>query len=97
MWEGLTRAEIDDRFTAAMSRWAVGESDEAMAERVLAALGEIAKRHAGGRVVVVTSAGPIRAAEAKLRGIDQGAARREIPPVPNCTPVEVVLREGTWL
>ncbi len=80
MWEGLTRAEIDDRFTAAMSRWAV-----------------VAERHAGGRVVVVTSAGPIRAAEAKLRGIDQGAARREIPPVPNCTPVEVVLREGIWL
>lgn len=61
-----------------------------MAERVLEALADIAAAHPSGRVLVVTSGGPIRAAEAHLRGIDQRSARRIIETVDNCTLVELV-------
>lgn len=105
LWEGLTRAEITERFGGEFSRWSSGESstpdggeaDEMMAERVLAALHEIAERHPDARVVVVTSGGPIRAVEARLRGVDQARSRRLLTTVPNCSLVELVIRNGEWL
>jgi broad specificity phosphatase PhoE len=104
-WEGLTRAQINERFGGGFTRWLSGESsapdggeaDEAMAERVLAALEDIAERHPDERVLVVTSGGPIRAVEAHLRRIDQATARRVLHTVPNCSLVEVVIRAGSWL
>ena len=103
-WEGLTRTEIDARFREGFTRWAAGESpkpdggesDPEMADRVLAALGEIAGRHADGRVLVVTSGGPIRAAQARLRGVDQSRARRDLATVGSCALVEVVVHDGVW-
>lgn len=103
---GLTRAQIDERFSGGFARWLSGEgsepdggeSDEAMAQRVLAALSDICQRHtAGERVLVVTSGGPIRAAQAHVRGIEQRAARRRVETVENCSLVEVVIRDGLWL
>lgn len=67
-----------------------------MADRVLAALEEIAARHADGRVLVVTSGGPIRAAQAHLRGVDQARVRRDLATVGNCALVEVVIHDGVW-
>lgn len=104
LWEGLTRAQINERFADGFSRWLSGESstpdggesDEVMAKRVLAALEDIAKRHPDARVVVVTSGGPIRAVEARLRGIEQATARQLVETVPNCSLVEVAIREGAW-
>lgn len=60
-WEGLTRAQIDARFADGFSRWTTGdsstpdggESDEAMAERVLAALNDVAERHRDDERVLV--------------------------------------------
>jgi len=103
-WEGLTRAQIADRFGDAFTKWLTGESstpdggeaDEVMAERVMAALAAIAERHPDGRVLVVTSGGPIRAVEARLRGIEQAAARHAVETVPNCSLVELVVRDGEW-
>ena len=103
-WEGLTRAEIDGRFDGAFARWISGdephpdavERDTAMADRVLAALEAIADRHPEGRVLVVTSGGPIRAVRAHLDGIDQVQARRLVATVENCALLEVVLRAGDW-
>ena len=103
LWEGLTRAEINERFSGGFARWLSGESstpdggeaDEVMAERVLGALRDIAARHDGSRVLVVTSGGPIRAVEAHLRGIDQNTARRLVETVDNCSLLDVVIREGT--
>lgn len=100
-WEGLTRREIDLRYTGAFTRWEAGErplpagveADEAMAERVLHALREIAEGHPDDRVLVVTSGGPIRAVQAHLRGVDQRSARRLIETVGNCVLVEFVVRE----
>jgi probable phosphoglycerate mutase len=95
VWEGLTRAEIEQRHGDDFARWlagglpapAGGEPDEAVAERVLQAW------HAGERVLVVTSGGPIRAALAHARGLDLAAARR-LPRAGNCEVVELELRDG---
>jgi broad specificity phosphatase PhoE len=103
-WEGLTRHEINQRYAGAFSRWDAcelaeptgGESDAAMAERVLQALSEIAERHGDGRVLVVTSGGPIRAVQAHAGGIEQALARRHFDRVENCTLVELVLRDGVF-
>jgi len=103
-WEGLTRQEIDERFAGAFTRWRAfeqaepggGESDATMAERVLRALTDIAHEHADGRVLVVTSGGPIRAAQAHLGGIEQPTARRHLKTVANCGLAEVVIRDGRF-
>jgi broad specificity phosphatase PhoE len=104
LWEGLTRAQINERFGGGFTKWLAGESskpdggesDEAMAQRVLAALADIAARHGDGRVLVVTSGGPIRAVEARLRGVDQATARQLVLTAPNCSLVEVVIRDEVW-
>jgi broad specificity phosphatase PhoE len=103
-WEGLTRAQINERFGGAFTKWLSGESstpnggeaDEAMAERVMAAIAAIAEQHPGGRVLVVTSGGPIRSVEARIRGIDQATARQTVQTVSNCSLVELVVRDGEW-
>jgi probable phosphoglycerate mutase len=103
-WEGLTRAHINERFGGAFTKWLTGETstptggeaDEAMAERVLAAVADIAARHPAGRVLVVTSGGPIRAVEAHLLGVDQATARTTVETVPNCSLLELVIRDGEW-
>jgi probable phosphoglycerate mutase len=67
-WSGLTTAEVEARFPGGLAQrrngrtgWREGETYEAMGERVLEALHEIAAVHDDGRVVVVTHGGPIRA------------------------------------
>ena len=65
-----------------------------MAERVLQALREMADDHPDGRVLVVTSGGPIRAVEAHLRGIGQVTARSVMRTVENCALVELAIRDG---
>ena len=64
--------------------------------RVLAALAHISEQHPAGRVLVVTSGGPIRAAEAHLLGIDQATARKTVETVPNCSLIALSIRDGTW-
>jgi broad specificity phosphatase PhoE len=101
VWEGLTRAEIERQHGEDFARWlagglptpAGGEPDDAVAERVLEALLEIAASHAGERVLVVTSGGPIRAALARARGLDHAAARL-LPRPENCEVVELRANEG---
>jgi broad specificity phosphatase PhoE len=98
-WEGLTRDQINERFGGAFERWDRlehaepngGESDSAMAARVLEALSDITRAHPNKRVLVVTSGGPIRAAQAHLHGIDQRTARRELETIRNCGLVEIVI------
>jgi probable phosphoglycerate mutase len=69
-WSGLTSAEVEERFPDGFERrragatgWEQGEEYEAMRERVVAALFEIAASHDGGRVLVVTHGGPIVSAQ----------------------------------
>ena len=95
-WEGLTRQEINERYSGAFKEWDTcklaaptgGETDLEMADRVLEALHEIAERHEGEQVLVVTSGGPLRAVQAHAHGIDQAIARLHFERQDNCAVVE---------
>ena len=70
--EDYVRAQFND-----------GESYEAMTERVLDAVLGIARTHEGGRVLVVSHGGPIRAIHAAALGLDVHTYRRLRPVEPN--------------
>jgi len=89
-WQGLTRDEAEARFPAGFRRWREGgtgwddgEGYGEMSARVLAAVARIADEHAGGRVLVVTHGGPIRAIHGAALGMDVEAYRRVRPVEPN--------------
>jgi broad specificity phosphatase PhoE len=87
-WEGMTDTEIFARFpNAHRGEWGDGESRDELADRVVAALKEIAAAHLGGRVLVVTHGGPMRAALTQAGG--------ELPPlIANCDVVHVTVADG---
>jgi broad specificity phosphatase PhoE len=94
-WSGLTMAEIETRYPEAIRRrldggtgWEQGETYEQMAERVVAALHEIAARHAG-RILVVTHGGAMRAVWTA-----SGGAPDERPHVGNCHVHQLVVEDG---
>jgi broad specificity phosphatase PhoE len=65
-----------------------------MTERVLGAIDRIATDHAGGRVLVVSHGGPIRAIHAAALGLDVHAYRRLRPVEPNARLSAVCRVEG---
>ena len=100
-WSGLTRAEAEERFPEGFSRWRDGypgwkdgETYEAMTDRVLRAVDEIAAGHEGGRVLVVSHGGPIRAIHAEALGLDVHAYRRLRPVEPNARLSAVCFVDG---
>lgn len=103
-WEGLTRQEINERHADAFDAWDAcklsrptgGETDIEMAERVIEALTEIARRHPHDQVLVVTSGGPIRAAQAHAAGVDQAVARLHFPRAENCSVLELRIEDGSF-
>jgi broad specificity phosphatase PhoE len=89
-WSGLTREEAEQRFPRGYRRWLRwelawedGESYEAMGERVVEAVRRLAARHPGGRILVVSHGGSIRAVHAAAAGLDVASYRRLHPVVPN--------------
>lgn len=87
-WEGLTDTEIRERFPQALvGPWGDAETSEELAERVLAALRAIAADHPGGRVLVVTHGGALRAV---LRHCEV-----EDGPVLNCHVARIAIGNGT--
>jgi broad specificity phosphatase PhoE len=100
-WEGLTREEAEARFPDGYRRWLAGgtgwddgETYEQMSARVLAAMGQIAAAHEGGRVLVVSHGGPIRAIHAAALGLDVDAYRRIRPVEPNARLSAVCVEDG---
>ena len=74
-WEGLTLAEVEDRFPGELEQWrrretgyarGGGESLLQMQERTWAALAAIADSHGGETVAVFTHSGPVRGAVCRL-------------------------------
>jgi broad specificity phosphatase PhoE len=100
-WSGLTRDEAEERFPEGFARWRDGypgwkdgETYEAMTDRVLRAVDEIAAEHEGGRVLVVSHGGPIRAMHAAALGLDVHAYRRLRPVEPNARLSAVCFVDG---
>ena len=100
-WSGLTRAEAEERFPEGFARWRDGypgwkdgETYEAMTDRVLGAVDRIAREHEGGRVLVVSHGGPIRAIHAAALGLDVHAYRRLRPVEPNARLSAVCVVDG---
>jgi alpha-ribazole phosphatase/probable phosphoglycerate mutase len=100
-WSGLTRAEAELRFAEGFARWRAGypgwkdgETYEAMTDRVLRAVDEIAAEHEGGRILVVSHGGPIRAIHAAALGLDVHAYRRLRPVEPNARLSAVCFVDG---
>ena len=100
-WSGLTRDEAEERFPEGFARWRDGhpgwkdgETYEAMTDRVLRAVDEIAAEHEGGRVLVVSHGGPIRAMHAAALGLDVHAYRRLRPVEPNARLSAVCFIDG---
>ena len=102
-WSGLTRAQVAARFPDGHRRWEQGlpgwtdgETYEQMAERVVAAVRDLAGRHPQERLLVVTHAGPIRAVHAAAIGIDIHRYRRARPVEPNARLSAVCLEAGAF-
>jgi 2,3-bisphosphoglycerate-dependent phosphoglycerate mutase len=101
-WSGLTWAEIEDRFPEGVELhrtrgygWEQGESDDAMAGRVLAALRRIASDRDGEQVLVVVHGGGMRAVAAHIDGVDLVEhRRRHSDPARNCEVRVVVVEDG---
>jgi broad specificity phosphatase PhoE len=100
-WSGLTREEAEERFPEGFARWRDGypgwkdgETYEAMTDRVLRAVDEIAAEHEGGRVLVVSHGGPIRAMHAAALELDVHAYRRLRPVEPNARLSAVCFVDG---
>ena len=102
-WAGLTKSEAQARFPEAFERWKDGhvgwqdgETYEAMAERVTAALRRIAADHQDAPVLVVSHGGPIRAIHATALGLDVHTYRRMRPVEPNARLSAVCLEDGRF-
>jgi broad specificity phosphatase PhoE len=100
-WEGLTREEAESRYPEQFRAWRNGgvgwhdgETYQQMSERVLGAVREIAARHDGGRVLVVSHGGPIRAIHAAALELDIETYRRLRPVEPNARLSAVCIAEG---
>jgi broad specificity phosphatase PhoE len=100
-WSGLSRQEVQERFPEGFERWVSGgagwedgESYEEMAERTLRAVTRIAEAHPGGRVLVVSHGGPIRAIQAAASGMDIHEYRRLKPVEPNARLSAVAVENG---
>jgi broad specificity phosphatase PhoE len=85
-WSGLTRPEIEERFPG----WTEhdGESREDHLGRVLAAVEQIAARHDGQRVLLVSHGGSIRALRRHALKVDS------VPRVENCTVYRLGFENG---
>jgi broad specificity phosphatase PhoE len=100
-WSGLTRAEAEERFPDGFRRWRSGfpgwedgETYDAMTDRVVAAVERIGHENEGGRVLVVSHGGPIRAFHAAALGLDVHAYRRLRPVEPNARLSAVCFVDG---
>ena len=87
-WEGLTDVEVLARFPEARrGHWGDAETADEMATRMLETLREIAARHQGERVLVVTHGGPLRAV---LRHCEVEWRR----PIANCEVARIEVEDG---
>ncbi len=83
-WSGLTRKELAERFPA--GERPDGESRKEHAERVLAAVERIARKHPSARILLVTHGGTMRALRAHV-------SDEPFHPIANCAVFELHFRD----
>jgi broad specificity phosphatase PhoE len=83
-WSGLTRAELEERFPNGDRP--DGETREAHAARVLAAVERIAREHSEERILLVTHGGTMRAVRAHV-------SDEPFHPIANCGVLELHFRD----
>ena len=102
-WQGLTRAEVEERYPDQFARWldhvdgfgfANGESYEQLSGRVIPALLQLEADHPGERILTVTHGGPIRTALAHVDAVSHAEARTRGPTIVNAFVVELDVEEG---
>jgi probable phosphoglycerate mutase len=99
-WEGLTRDEVAERYPDQFADWMAGrpvrgrggEEPEAVAERALAALGDLPEASVA---VVVTHGGTAGRLLERLLGLGP-EHRRTFGPLANCAWSEVAAQAGRW-
>lgn len=86
-WSGARHADLDPveiaRWKAGEKGWAGGESYEEMAVRMVAAVRDVAARHPGEHVLVVSHGGAIRSVHAHATGLSIREYRLLHPTVAN--------------
>jgi probable phosphoglycerate mutase len=101
--EGLTRAEIGQRFPDALAAFQAdpvahhfpgGEDPRAAGDRYLEFLTDLQEQHREGRVLVVGHSTAIRLALCRLLGLRMSDYRRVFPVLHNCALNELILRDG---
>lgn len=102
-WSGKTRADVEQSDPEGIARWLEGatgwhggEAYEEMATRAVAAVREIAAAHPGGRVLVVSHGGCVRAIHAHALGLEFHAYRRSAPIEPNARLSAVAVENGNF-
>ena len=92
-WEGLTRAEVEQRFAGEYAAWEEdpftfaprgGESGVAVLARALPSIREIVMSHVGQRVLVVSHKATIRLLLSSLLGFDARGYRDRLDQAPAC-------------
>jgi probable phosphoglycerate mutase len=92
-WEGLTRAEVEERFPGEYPAWesdpytfapAGGESGLAVLARALPVIREIVVAHAGEQVLVVSHKATLRLVISSLLGFDGRGYRDRLDQSPAC-------------
>lgn len=92
-WEGLRRADVEERFAADYAAWEAdpltcapegGETGISVMARALPVLHEIVRRHAGTRVLVVSHKATIRLLVSSLLGFDARGYRDRLDQLPCC-------------
>ena len=99
-WQGLTVDEVRMRYPERVdvvwhSGWPNGETHDELSARVVPALLDLARLHAGARVLGVTHAGPIRAALMAATGLSHEESRARIGPLENCAVVRLSVDGAT--
>jgi broad specificity phosphatase PhoE len=92
-WEGLTRAEVEERFGEEYAAWEAdpftfspegGESGIRVLARALPVIREIVVRHAGEKVMVVSHKATVRLLISSLLGFDARGYRDRLDQAPAC-------------
>jgi len=92
-WEGLTRAEVEERFPGEYETWEAdpftfapegGESGVAVLARALPVVRDIVTRHPGERVLVVSHKATLRLLISSLLGFDARGYRDRLDQAPAC-------------